>query len=57
MSNRVSNVQMKRYDKYGYLAEIKRLREEKGYKIVQIARELNLTESRVRVLMKRINVT
>ena len=57
MSNRVSNVQMKWYDKYGYLAEIKRLREEKGYKIVQIARELNLTESRVRVLMKRINVT
>ena len=57
MSNHVSNVQMRWYDKYGYLEEIKRLREEKGYKIVQIARELNLTESRVRVLMKRINVT
>lgn len=56
MSNKVSNVQMKWYEKYGYLEAIERLREEKGYKIVQIARELNLTESRVRVLMKKMAI-
>jgi Mn-dependent DtxR family transcriptional regulator len=51
-----SNVRWWWLEKYGYLEKIQKLREKEHWKISQISRELELSESEIRYILSKLKI-
>ena len=51
-----SNIRWRWLEKYGYLEKIQKLREKEHWKIAQISRELELSESEIRYVLSKLKI-